>query len=300
MARNRIFYGLFLLAAVVFHSFYTGWFSFFLLLFSVLLPVFSLLVSLPAMLRAAYTPQLPLRCFCGQDAQFTLQPSSAARLPVSCCRLHLLVCDAVGGTQQAEWLTLAGTLRFSLRVDTRHAGQQTFRVDREPEPLEPAELPNLSQFQYRSYHPKPGGGFSEIHDLREYRPGDSLHEIHWKLSAKTDKLIVREAEEPNRGLIVLSFDFSGSRTQLDSTLRQLLWLSGWLTDREVVHQIDWLDPDTLEPQTKQIRAPQDLQELLRALLQTHLTGDTPTIAQRLYPNADWRYHIQPAAQEVSV
>ena len=60
MARNRIFYGLFLLAAVVFHSFYTGWFSFFLLLFSVLLPVFSLLVSLPAMLRAAYTPQLPL------------------------------------------------------------------------------------------------------------------------------------------------------------------------------------------------------------------------------------------------
>ena len=297
MARNRIFYGLFLLAAVVFHSFYTGWFSFFLLLFSVLLPVFSLLVSLPAMLRAAYTPRLPLRCFCGQDTQFTLQPSSAARLPVSCCRLHLLVCDAVGGTQQAEWLTLAGTLRFSLRVDTRHAGQQTFRVDRA---REPAELPNLSQFQYRSYHPKPGGGFSEIHDLREYRPGDSLHEIHWKLSAKTDKLIVREAEEPNRGLIVLSFDFSGSRTQLDSTLRQLLWLSGWLTDREVVHQIDWLDPDTLEPQTKQIRAPQDLQELLRALLQTHLTGDTPTIAQRLYPNADWRYHIQPAAQEVSV
>ena len=54
------------------------------------------------------------------------------------------------------------------------------------------------------------------------------------------------------------------------------------------------------PQTKQIRAPQDLQELLRALLQTHLTGDTPTIAQRLYPNADWRYHIQSAAQEVSV
>ena len=130
MARNRIFYGLFLLAAVVFHSFYTGWFSFFLLLFSVLLPVFSLLVSLPAMLRAAYAPQLPLRCFCGQDVQFVLRPLSVSRLPVSCCRLHLLVCDAVGGTQQAEWLTLAGTLRFSLRVDTRHAGQQTFRVDR--------------------------------------------------------------------------------------------------------------------------------------------------------------------------
>lgn len=324
MAKKRILYGLFLLAAVVFHSFYTGWFSFFLLVFAVLLPFFSLLVSLPAMLRAAYEAELPVRCFCGQSVQYRLLAHHAAKLPVSRCRLRLTVSDAVSGEVRQQKLELAGTIGFALRIDTRHAGVQTVQLSKgrvcdalglfslplrlpdacsiavEPEPQEPDELPNLSRFQYRSYHPKPGGGFSEIHDLREYRPGDSLHEIHWKLSAKTDKLIVREAEEPNRGLIVLSFDFSGSRAQLDSTLRQLLWLSGWLTDREVVHQIDWLDPDTLEPQTKQIRAPQDLQELLRALLQTHLTGDTPTIAQRLYPNADWRYHIQSAAQEVSV
>ena len=37
MAKNRVLYGLFLLGTVVFHSFYTGWFSFFLLLFAVLL-----------------------------------------------------------------------------------------------------------------------------------------------------------------------------------------------------------------------------------------------------------------------
>ena len=168
----------------------------------------------------------------------------------------------------------------------------------EPEPQEPAELPNLSHFQYRSYHPKPGGGFSEIHDLREYRPGDSLHEIHWKLSAKSDKLIVREAEEPDLGLVVLSFDFSGTRTQLDSTLRQLLWLSGWLTEREVAHQIDWIEPDSLEPQTKSVKTPDDLRELLNTLLQTHLTGNTPSLASRAYPHADWRYHVQPEEQEV--
>ena len=168
----------------------------------------------------------------------------------------------------------------------------------EPEPQEPPVLLNLSHFQYRSYHPKPGGGFSEIHDLREYRPGDSLHEIHWKLSAKTDKLIVREAEEPDLGLVVLSFDFSGTRTQLDSTLRQLLWLSGWLTEREVAHQIDWIEPDSLEPQTKSVKTPDDLRELLNTLLQTHLTGNTPSLASRAYPHADWRYHVQPEEQEV--
>ena len=72
MAKTRILYGLFLLAAVVFHSFYTGWFSFFLLVFAVLLPFFSLLVSLPAMLRAAYEAELPVRCFCGQSVQYRL------------------------------------------------------------------------------------------------------------------------------------------------------------------------------------------------------------------------------------
>ena len=115
---------------------------------------------------------------------------------------------------------------------------------------------------------------------------------------KTDKLIVREAEEPDLGLIVLSFDFSGTRAQLDSTLRQLLWLSGWLTDREVAHQIDWIEPDTLEPQTKSIKTPDDLRELLQTLLRTHLTGTTPSLASRTYPHADWRYHVQPEEQEV--
>lgn len=202
MAKNRILYGLFLLAAVIFHSFYTGWFSFFLLVFAVLLPVFSLLVSLPAMLRAAYEAELPARCFCGQTVQYRLTARHMAKLPVSRCRLRLTVSDAVGGEVRQQRLELAGTLGFALRIDTRHAGVQTFQPGKgrvcdalglfslplrlpdacsiavEPEPQEPPVLPNLSHFQYRSYHPKPGGGFSEIHDLREYRPGDSLHEIH--------------------------------------------------------------------------------------------------------------------------
>lgn len=322
MAKNRILYGLFLLAAVVFHSFYTGWFSFFLLMFALLLPVFSLLISLPAMLHATYEVELPVRCFCGQTAQYRLTAQHAAKLPVSCCRFLLTVSDAVDGEACKQKLELAGTLGFVQRVDTRHAGVQTFQLDKgrvcdalglfslplhlpaacaiavEPEPQEPAELPNLSHFQYRSYHPKPGGGFSEIHDPREYRPGDSLHEIHWKLSAKSDKLIVREAEEPDLGLIVLSFDFSGTRTQLDSTLRQLLWLSGWLIDRGVPHQIDWIEPDSLEPQTKSVKTLDDLKSLLNTLLQTHLTGNTPSLASRAYPHADWRYHVQSETQEV--
>ena len=130
MAKNRILYGLFLLAAVVFHSFYTGWFSFFLLMFALLLPVFSLLISLPAMLHATYEVELPVRCFCGQTAQYRLTAQHAAKLPVSCCRFLLTVSDTVDGEACQQTLELAGTLGFVQRVDTRHAGVQTFQLDK--------------------------------------------------------------------------------------------------------------------------------------------------------------------------
>lgn len=309
-----------MLAVVFFHASYTGWFSFFLLLFSLLFPVFSLLVSLRSMRRAAYEVQLPVRCFCEDAVQYRLLARHTAGIPVSCCKLRLCTYDAVDAAQKDEWLSLGGTLGFSRRVDTRHAGVQTFRVEKawvydalglfrlrlplpqacsiavEPRPQPPTILPNLSQFQYRVFQPKPGGGFSEVHELREYRPGDSLREIHWKLSAKTDTLMVREAQEARLGLIVLSFDFSGTRTQLDSTLRQLLWLSGWLTDRQIPHRIDWLEPATLQPRSADIHDANDRAVLLEKLLQTKRAEHTPSIASRIYANADWRYHIQPKGE----
>lgn len=43
---------------------------------------------------------------------------------------------------------------------------------------------------------QPGTDVSQIFDVREYRPGDRLQRIHWKLSAKSDGLLVREDSQP--------------------------------------------------------------------------------------------------------
>ena len=43
---------------------------------------------------------------------------------------------------------------------------------------------------------------SEIYQIREYREKDSLHDIHWKLSAKADNLLVKEHGKP-LGCVVL-------------------------------------------------------------------------------------------------
>ena len=60
---------------------------------------------------------------------------------------------------------------------------------------------------------------SEMFDIREYVPGDDTRSIHWKLSSKTDQLIMREASEPFHYHVVLLPDF-GRTSENGETSRQ--------------------------------------------------------------------------------
>lgn len=53
-----------------------------------------------------------------------------------------------------------------------------------------------------------GSDSSEIYDIREYQPGDDARSIHWKLSEKIDKLVIREASEPSHYDAVIIPDFA--------------------------------------------------------------------------------------------
>lgn len=58
-----------------------------------------------------------------------------------------------------------------------------------------------------SYSPdKKGYDYSETFQIREYAPGDSIKQIHWKLSEKLDKTIVRDASLPVAKNILLFWD----------------------------------------------------------------------------------------------
>ena len=58
-----------------------------------------------------------------------------------------------------------------------------------------------------------GSDASEMFDIRDYVPGDDVRTIHWKLSGKTDELIVRQASDPSHYNIALLPDFG--RVRLD-------------------------------------------------------------------------------------
>ena len=46
----------------------------------------------------------------------------------------------------------------------------------------------------------------EFHGFREYVPGDSLRHVHWKSTAKADRLMVRQYEETRRATIAVLLD----------------------------------------------------------------------------------------------
>lgn len=248
---RRIIYLLTLSMSLVFYGFYREWFSWVLLLTVVLLPLFSLALSLPGMLSV----KAGLRC--SETGRVGVPMRTALQLackfpppPVSCrIRLHNSLTDR-------RYVGFPGE-----RIPTEHCGLMKIAYDRlfvydylglfcrrlrkgdscvvyiMPKPVPAALPPHIDGQTVRAWRPKPGGGFAEDHDLRLYRPGDDLRGIHWKLAAKTGKLIYREPMEPVRKGYILSMTLSGKPKQMDKKLGQLLWLSQTFTDRQLDHEV---------------------------------------------------------------
>lgn len=66
---------------------------------------------------------------------------------------------------------------------------------------------NLSLEESEEYDPaRAGEDVSEVHQIREYREGDALRQIHWKLTTKYDNLMIREPGRPIKRSLLLLFD----------------------------------------------------------------------------------------------
>ncbi len=73
---------------------------------------------------------------------------------------------------------------------------------------------------------KPGDDITEIFSIRDYVGGDKIRNIHWKLSSKKDKIMVKEYSLPlfENDIIILDiFEFSGKNKDNRNELFQLLY-----------------------------------------------------------------------------
>ncbi len=250
MIRNRLIYLGAVVVSTVFYIAYGEWISWFVLMWVLTLPWLSLLVSLPAMLTASVIAKLPVKAEVGEHIQ--LRYETACRFPAPPARAYWQAENRMTGMQaavgkesriSAEFCGAVGIRLVRLRV-CDYLGLFSFFLKKEyektvlilPVPLVMEEPPVLRRRVVNIWKPK-AGSYSEDHDLRLYRPGDSLRLIHWKLTAKTGKLIYREPIEALRDKVVLAVSLSGTPEQLNDKFGQLLWLSGYLLDKGMPHEI---------------------------------------------------------------
>lgn len=81
---------------------------------------------------------------------------------------------------------------------------------------------------------KKGFDFSEVVDVREYQPGDKLQNIHWKLSAKKDILMVKDRESMSSSkLMVLVELFDDAGHVLNDIIKAAYGMGRFLIEAQV-------------------------------------------------------------------
>lgn len=85
-----------------------------------------------------------------------------------------------------------------------------------------------------------GSDFSDVSQVREYIPGDAMKNIHWKLSAKKDILMVKERlhMSSRKLLAVLSLD-KGNAEKMDEAVEKLFSFGSYFIQSRVPVTLFW-------------------------------------------------------------
>ena len=293
---------------VIFYLSYQEWFGWFVLLLILLLPLFSLVISLPAMLSFTAQPEGPVTLTMGDSGDIWLMGQCSLPVPPFKGRLRLrgiqsgeqwryrsggnLPTEHCGGiTVTAEKVWVYDYLGL-IGIPVRRSQGKTVLV--RPKKAEMEAPTDLNRYLARSWRPKPGGGYAENHDIRLYRPGDSLNQVHWKLTAKTGKWMLREPLQPNRGLMLLTMNLRGNPEILDRKFGELLFLGNYLLELGIPFELRVLSADGIH--TYSVLTDPDLENSVDELL-TFGSAAQGDIRHRDFA-ASWLHHIGGEQDEV--
>lgn len=306
MVRRGLLYLLAVCGCVIFYLEYQRWLAYFALLLLLLLPWLSLALSLPAIFRMRLEPWGAEALIVGDTASLGICTDTKLPVPPFGGRMRLY--QTMTGT---EWRYKAGqplptehcgALEVTLyrcwvsdymglfRLPVRKTGR-TVLV--RPKPVEPENVPDLNRYLAQRWRPKLGGGFSENHELRLYHPGDGLNQVHWKLSAKTGKLVVREPMQPETGTLLVTMDLYGDAALLDRKFGNLLWIGQILLENRLDFVLRVWSGDGIDAWS--IASAAQLQGAMDALLCSTPANEEKILNEEFA--ASWRYHIGGEANE---
>ncbi|WP_062199303.1 DUF58 domain-containing protein [Massilibacterium senegalense] len=138
-----------------------------------------------------------------------------------------------------------------------------------------------------------GQDSSDIFSIKEYKPGDEIKHIHWKLTSKFDEIIVKEMSETTDQSILLLLETSTlmkekkfSPKVLDSMMEAFISVSKSLIESSYTHFIGWYDNKMREWIIKEITSIDDLSYVVHDLLQIEKGAHTES-GLSLYLKREW-------------
>ncbi len=267
MVRRQILYCVILLSSTVFLIFHEGYIAFYLFACTLFVPLLSILLSLPVLLstRLRLSPGEAVY-FRGQAGEWWIQTERGGSLPPLRLTLRVVSRNMWTGDGHDRKYSLprtAGRWRFTLPMDTSHCGMVSARLVSVrmtdylgllafpcrnveggtalivPPPTPQEKIPSFD-FPDEQMAVNRRSSSSEDYELRDYREGDPLRSIHWKMSSKWDRLIVKERQgRPPK--VVISFNCFGPPEALDRGLENLQAVSNGLLQGGYPHQIRWIN-----------------------------------------------------------
>lgn len=264
MLKNWCLYIGLLIATFVFFLFYKMWAAWFCLVIVLIFPFVALGLCIFSAIMFKYEVIFPSLVKHGEDVSINVRIKGASS-HFSFCRFNAKVTDIMEGKTSDISFSKRDNSISAIPVDTSHCGSYTyviskisvydifglFHINRKlpkrceivvrPVPTMPEVMPNLNGFRARRLK-KSNSPHSEIYDIREYVKGDPIKSIHWKASAKKDKMLVKEAQEECFGHSRVFMQLQEDRDLLDRKLGEMLFTSTYFLNHDITHKIRILPP----------------------------------------------------------
>lgn len=270
--KNKVVFVLFLGILIVFYLMSDSAYSNFALGTSIVMGIFLLLemVYLKTHLqgRIQLSENLITR---GDSVRIPILIENSGKIPAAQVKVWICFLDSNSG----KWERMAvsgmvenkGEICLEAYLKTRHCGVVSFYLEKmlvsdyfgiffgkclvDPVQKEMYVLPwtNVPMAdalaEAGDFEGKYGEDVYETYEIREFRDGDDLRQIHWKLTAKMDILLLREYLKTSESGVMISLNFEKekerkfSREELDSFLDKASSLSWEILKWGVTHFVVW-------------------------------------------------------------
>ncbi len=130
-----------------------------------------------------------------------------------------------------------------------------------------------------------GVEYNPDYEIREYAAGDELKNIHWKLSAKQDKLMVRERLASGREKISVLLPLGDNPDENDALMESLYGMCRLLLAKEYPVQLFW-QGGRQQLCSRYIAEPGELENAMEEILSTcgvHVPGSTEAQMSMAHP-----------------